>query len=71
MKFNDILRSGLIKDTDRIKITIHKDDSIIKSIIKESWTGEWYSDRILEHSDLEVIQILYDPDHGWQIYLRR
>ena len=67
MIFNDILRSGLIKDADRVKITIHEDDSIIK----ESWTGEWYSDKILEHSDLEVIQILYDPDHGWQIYLRR
>lgn len=67
MKFNDILRSGLIKDTDRVKITIHEDDSVIK----ESWTGEWFSDRILEHSDLDIIQILYDPVHGWHIFLRR
>ena len=67
MKFNDILRSGLIKDTDRVKITIHEDDSIIR----ESWTGEWYSDRILEHKDLDIIQILYDPAHDWQIHLRR
>ena len=66
MKFKDILETGLIKDNDKLKITIHEDDSVLK----ESWTGEWFSDRILEHSDLEIIQILYDPVHGWQVHLR-
>lgn len=36
MKFKDLLEASLIKDTDKVKITIHKDDLHIK----ESWTGE-------------------------------
>lgn len=66
MKFSDILESGLIKDGHKVKLIINADDSILH----ETWRGNRYEDRILEHSGLEVVQILYDPLHDWQIYLR-
>lgn len=66
MKLNDILDSGLVKDDDMFKLVIHSEDSVLR----ETWRGNWYEDKILEHGDLEVIQILFDNEHGWQIYLR-
>ena len=67
MKLNDILESGLIKDDDTIKLVIHDEDSVLR----ETWRGNWYEDGILSHGNLEVIQILFDNEHGWQIFLRR
>lgn len=66
MKLRDILDSGLVKDDDVIKLVIHSEDSVLR----ETWRGNWYEDKILEHGDLEVIQILFDNEHGWQIFLR-
>lgn len=66
MKLRDILDSGLVKDANIFKLVIHSEDSVLR----ETWRGNWYEDKILEHGDLEVIQILFDNEHGWQIYLR-
>ena len=66
MKLNDILDSGLVKDDDMFKLVIHSEDSVLR----ETWRGNWYEDKILEHGDLDVIQILFDNEHGWQIFLR-
>ena len=66
MKLNDILDSGLVKDDDMFKLVIHSEGSVLR----ETWRGNWYEDKILEHGDLDVIQILFDNEHGWQIFLR-
>lgn len=48
MKLNDILESGLIKDDDTIKLVIHSEDSVLR----ETWRGNWFEDKILEHGGL-------------------
>lgn len=66
MTFGDVLESGLIKDNHKVKLIINEDNSILR----ETWRGNWYEDKILEHSSLDVVQIIFDQTKGWQIFLR-
>ena len=67
MKLENILNSDLVTDDDPIQLTIF-DDGLP---LRENWKGNWFNDQILEHSALEVTQVIYTQRRGWYIYLRR
>lgn len=68
MKFRDLLESGLISDSDVVRLRVEIRDETRK------FTGNWYEDGILNCMDLEVHSMSRDQEWGaagyiWEIGL--
>lgn len=64
MTMHDLLNSGLIKDTDRIRVV-----KPITGNLVDMRDGFWFNDQILAFHNQEVTEFMWNKEKGWTIAL--
>ena len=61
MKLRDLLESGLVKDTDKISMTVCTRHHLT---LPKLVSGHWYEDRILDCTEMEITELEYGPGNN-------
>lgn len=64
MTMHDLLNSGLIKDTDRIRVV-----KPITGNLVDMRDGFWFNDQILDFHNQEVTEFMWNKEKGWTFAL--
>lgn len=66
MTLNELISSGVIKDTDYIQIS-----RPISGPVSEIRGGNWFNDNILDWLDVPIYLIKWEKGRGWHVTLMR
>ena len=65
MKLKELFETGIVRNSDKVSLRF-----VTRAHTEEIRTGLWFSDRILEKHELEILSINYDALIGeWRITL--
>ena len=65
MTLHELVENGLIKDEDKISLTMTTAGAKAAELRK----GKWFEDRIIEWAEEEIEELEYDRAFGWNINL--